>query len=238
MEHMDFGQHTSREFNQDLENIRNMVLEMGGLVEQQVGDAMTALLQSRSELGQQVEDRDVEVNALEVKIDEACTQIIAKRQPAASDLRLVMAVVKTITDLERIGDEAEKIGHLAIKLATETHRPDYYRLLELVGQMAKTILGRALDAFARLDAQAAFDTAKSDRKIDDEFETLSRVLITHMMEDNREIKNVLRVSWCARSLERIGDHSKNICEYVIYLVKGKDVRHTSLKKIRKQFFSD
>ncbi len=238
MEHLDFGQHTSKEYNQDLEGIRNMVLEMGGLVEKQVSDAMIALLESKSELGEIVEQRDVDVNALEVKIDEACTQIIAKRQPAASDLRLVMAVIKTITDLERAGDEAEKIGYLAIKLATDTSRPAYYQDLEQLGQMVKTILSSALDAFARLDAEAAFEIAKSDKKIDAEFEKLSRVLITHMMEDNREIKNVLRVSWIARALERIGDHSKNICEYIIYLVKGKDVRHTSLKKIRKQLFSD
>jgi len=224
--------HISQQFNLELEDIRNKAMVMGGLVEKQVSDGLRALLEPNSELGEEVSTTDYRVNSLEVEIDEECTQILARRQPAASDLRLVVTIIKTVTDLERIGDEAEKIGRFAVSLATAQLRPGYYAELRHLGDHVKSMLHDALDAFARMDVDAAIATAAQDLKIDDEFESLSRLLITHMMEDPREVKNVLKVNWCARSLERIGDHAKNVCEYVIYMVKGKNVRHTSLDQMQ------
>ncbi len=226
--------HISRRFNQELEDVRNQVMKMGGLVEQQLEDGLKALLGSDCELAQKVIDTDVQVNALEVEIDEHCTLILARRQPAASDLRLMVSIIKTITDLERIGDEAEKLGKntLAMSGSGDTAR----QVVELrhLGDHVKTMLNQALDAYVRMDVDSALDIIQQDQLIDDEFDNISRLLITRMMEDPREIKNALRVSWCARALERIGDHTKNICEYIVYLVKGKDVRHTSLNEIKDQ----
>ncbi len=226
-------QHTSQRYNLELENVLNKVMTMGGLVEKQVGDGVRALLEANSELGELVSTADYRVNLLEVEIDEECTQILARRQPAASDLRLVVTIIKTITDLERIGDEAEKIGRFAVSLATAKSLPVYYTDLRHLGDHVTSMLHDALDAFARMDVDAAIATAAKDLQIDKEFESLSRLLITHMMEDPRQVKNVIKVNWCARSLERIGDHAKNVCEYVIYMVKGKNVRHTSLDQMQK-----
>ncbi len=222
---MDIGHHTSHQYNQELENARNQALQMGGLVEEQLGKALRALMENNSQLGEEVAYSDYKVNRLEVQIDEACTQIIARRQPAAGDLRLVMSIVKSVTDLERIGDEAEKIARHAISsegLGTTLHTS-----LRHLGDHVREMLRRTLDAMARMDAEQARVIAESDKQIDAEFDDLSRQLLTRMMEDARNIRDSLNVMWCARSLERIGDHSKNICEYVIYLVEGKDVRHTS-----------
>ena len=226
-------QHISKKFNQELEDVRNQVLKMGGLVEQQVSDGLTALFDANEELGQKVIDRDTEVNAMEVEIDEKCTEILARRQPAASDLRLMVSIIKTITDLERIGDEAEKLGVNALKLSGSSGNHHFIELRNL-GDAVKKMLNRALNAYARMDVDEAIDVIKSDALVNQEFDNISRLLLMKMMEDPREIKNALRVSWCARALERIGDHSQNICEYIVYLVKGKDVRHISLDDIKKQ----
>jgi phosphate transport system protein len=225
-------QHISKKFNKELEGVRNQVLKMGGLVEQQVSDGLTALFDANKELGQKVIDRDSEVNAMEVDIDERCTEILARRQPAASDLRLMVSIIKTITDLERIGDEAEKLGVNALKLASNGGH--HFIELRNLGDTVKKMLNRALNAYARMDVDEAIDIIKSDVVVNREFDNISRLLVMKMMEDPREIKNALRVSWCARALERIGDHSQNICEYIVYLVKGKDVRHISLDDIKKQ----
>ena len=231
MEVEQLGQHISRRFNEDLENVRNSVLNMGGLVEAQLGRALKALADSDSELGLQVARDDYQVNRLEVNIDEECSRILATRAPAAGDLRLIVAIIKTITDLERIGDEAEKIGRLAANLAGLEQPRSSYRELRNLARLVKQMVRDALDAFARLDVEGAFAVVKADDEVDDEYEMLYRQSITFMMEDPREISRVMDVTWAARALERIGDHAKNICEYVIYLVHGKDIRHTDREEI-------
>lgn len=222
--------HISHRFNEELEAVRHQVLVMGGLVEKQVADGLKSLLDLDCNLGKIVASSDFKINAMEVAIDEQCVQILARRQPAAGDLRLVISIIKTITDLERIGDEAEKLGRYAIPLADKGVIPSYFITLRHLGNHVQEMLHNSLNAFAHTDIKEALSTIASDEQVNQEFEAISRQLITIMMEDPREIKNAMRVSWCARALERIGDHSKNICEYVVYLVKGKDVRHTGLNK--------
>jgi len=230
----DIGQHISHQFDEDLESLRSKVLNMGGMVEKQVENALGALTHSDSSLANDVATSDYKINSMEVAIDEECTQIIARRQPAASDLRLVVTMLKTITDLERIGDEAEKIGRHAVKLATVERTPTYFSEMRHLGEQVRKMLHDCLDAFARMDADNALKIAQGDRDINDEYDALMRQLITHMMEDPRAIKRSLRVMWCARALERIGDHAKNICEYVIYTVAGKDIRHTSFDQVKNE----
>jgi phosphate transport system protein len=203
-------------------------MTMGGLVETQLSKAISAIVGGDSELGLKVASDDYKVNLLEVEIDEACSRILATRAPAAGDLRLIVAIIKTITDLERVGDEAEKIGFLASKLATMDRPPDSYRELKTLGHHVLHMLRGAMNAFARLDVRASYSVVREDELVDEEYEAISRQCITFMMEDPRTIKRSLNVTWVARALERIGDHAKNICEYVIYMVEGKDVRHTDL----------
>lgn len=233
---MELGEHISQRYNEELEDIRSKVLKMGGLVESQTELAIKALLETDPILAKKVANNDEKVNMMEIEIDEECTQVIARRQPTAGDLRLVIAVVKVITDLERIGDEAEKIALYSKKLAKKSNVNNLHDELTHLSDLVFNMLRDSLDAFARLDEEQAIKVLVVDEKVDTEFERLSRLLITFMMEDARNIKSAIRVNWCARSLERIGDHATNICEYVIYLVRGKDVRHKSLEHIRAKYF--
>lgn len=231
MEKGSITEHISQQFNEELEEVHNMVLTMGGLVEKHIEDAIEALVLGDAKLGDDVATADYKVNSLEVAIDEHASHIMARRQPAAGDLRLLITVIKTITDLERIGDEAEKIGRLAAELAGHDRMKGRYGEIRHLGEGVRRMLHDALDAFARMDVDAALEAARMDEKIDTEYESLVRQLITVMMEDPRSIRRVIDVMWCARSLERIGDHAKNICEYVVYMVCGKDVRHTTLEQM-------
>ncbi|SCZ57228.1 phosphate signaling complex protein PhoU [Thiohalomonas denitrificans] len=234
MENKSYGQHISQQYNEELEDVRNRVLAMGGLVEQQLADAVTALVDGDVELGEQVITLDYQVNAFEVSIDEECSRILARRQPAASDLRLVVAVIKTITDLERIGDQAERVGRMSLRLAQGDAGRAHYSEIKHLGDHVRQMLHDALDALARMDPEAAVKVAREDIKVDKEYESLMRQLITYMMEDPRTITRVLDIMWSARALERVGDHARNICEYIIYLVMGKDVRHTSLERMEQE----
>jgi phosphate transport system protein len=233
MDVTELGPHISRRFNEDLEGVRTRVLQMGGFVEQQLQKAISALVDGDSELGEEVARGDHAVNNMEVAIDEECSRILATRAPAASDLRLIVAIIKTITDLERIGDEAEKIGYIASRLATMERPADRYREIKHLGRLVQQMVRAALDAFARLDAETALRICRDDRVVDDEFESIQRQCITFMMEDPRTIRRALEVMWVARSLERIGDHAKNLSEYVVYMVHGKDIRHTSLDDVER-----
>ena len=226
--------HISQQFNSELEEIRSHVLAMGGLVEEQIRNATQALVSGDVPLAESVINRDIEVNKAEVSIDEECTHIIARRQPAATDLRLVIAVIKTITDLERIGDQAERVARMGTRLA-EVERPknNYLELQNMGEHVAKMVHG-ALDAFARSDVEAAIKVSKEDEQVDQEYDGLMRQCLTFMMEDPRKISQMLDIMWAARAIERIGDHAKNICEYVIYLVKGKDVRHITIEQIENE----
>lgn len=230
MEH-NIDKHISGQFNEELENVRNHVLSMGGLVEEQLNLALKAVSEADAELALKVKENDYRVNAMEVNIDEECTQILAKRQPAASDLRLVVAVAKTIADLERIGDEAERIAKVALDSFSK-EKPDLLSNIELMGGLVAKMLHEVLDAFARMDAQSAFEVHKSDAKVDREYEGLMRQIMTYMMEDPRSIPKIMDLVWSVRSLERIGDRCKNIAEYIIYFVKGKDIRHTSYETMK------
>ncbi len=234
METADLSHHISRRFNEDLESVRTKVLAMGGFVEAQLAKAITSLIEGDSSLGESVALDDLKVNGMEVTIDEECSRILATRAPAAGDLRVIVAIIKTITDLERIGDEGEKIGLIASRLATMERPENKYREIKHLGRIVSEMVHGALDAFARMDSEGALRVAKQDRVVDEEYESIHRQCITFMMEDPRTIRRALDVMWVVRALERIGDHAKNICEYVIYMVHGKDVRHTNLEDVERE----
>ena len=227
--------HISKKFDAELEGVRSRVLQMGGLVEQQINRAMEALANGDIALADQVIIDDHRVNALEVGIDDDCTHIIARRQPTAGDLRMIMAVVKTITDLERIGDEAQKIARMA-KLVHAREHGTSPRFSEVVyaSSVALEMLKTALDAFARLDVAAAAKVVKQDQIVDEQFRGIMRQLVTFMMEDPRTISACIDVLFIAKAIERIGDHAKNMSEYVVYLVKGKDVRHITAEEFERE----
>ncbi len=222
--------HISAQFNAELEEIRSHLLAMGGLVEKQVNDAVSALVNADSGLAAQVRAVDGQINQMERDIDEECVRILARRQPAASDLRLIISISKSVIDLERIGDEATKIAKRAIELCESGEAPKGYVEIRHIGEQVRKMVQEALDAFARYDADLALSVAQYDKQVDREYKSALRELVTYMMEDPRSISRVLSVIWALRSLERIGDHARNIAELVIYLVRGTDVRHTGLAK--------
>jgi len=225
--------HISQQFEDELQNIKTQFLAMGGQVEQQLSDALIAFKKSDLELARSVLDADKKANDFEIEIDEQCVQIIALRQPTASDLRLVTTILKAITDLERVGDEATNIASRAISSAKKDFSKKQVQLLKQIGTHVRGLLHEALDAFARMEPEVALKVAQEASEINDEYEGLTRQLMTYMMEDPRTISVSLDILWAARSLERVADHARNLCEYVVYSVKGKDVRHTSFKKMEK-----
>ncbi len=227
-------QHILKKFDTDLEDLRSRVLAMGGLVEQQFLRAMDGLESGDMGALEQIITNDHLVNRHEVELDEACTQIIARLQPTAVDLRMVMTVVKIITDLERIGDEAKKIAKMARDLHTGDLRSVPRIDLRPAANIAVAMLRKSLDAFARVDENVSTEVARQDREVDASFKAAMRQLITFMMEDPRTISSSLDLLFIARAIERIGDHSKNIAEYVVYMVKGRDVRHIGLEAMEKE----
>jgi phosphate transport system protein len=230
----DYQQHISGKFNEELESLRNHMLEMGGKVERQLSAALDALVQRDSGEAELVVDRDSEVNAMEMAIDDECASILARRQPTASDLRLVVAIIKVNTDLERIGDEAAKVAKQAVRLSEEGASPSSFIEVRHIGNRVASMLHDSLDAFARLDVDLAVEVVKGDTEVDKEYGSAMRSLVTFMMEDPRDIGVILNEMWALRSLERIGDHACNIGEHVVYLVRGLDVRHGSLEDLDKK----
>jgi phosphate transport system protein len=221
------SEHSSRQYDADLENIRSRVLQMGGLAEQQVSRVLSALQENAPAELDAIAQADHAINTLEIALDASCVEVIARRQPAANDLRMILAVVKVITDLERIGDEASKIARTGKDLLERTGGavpclPD----LRIMAEKALVMLRSALDAYARLDTRASGMVIGQDDEIDERFRAIQRLLLTHMLEDARSISAALDVTFMAKSLERIGDHAKNIAEYVVYMVKGTDIRHS------------
>lgn len=225
--------HLSKQFDLELETIRSHILEMGGIVEQQLQDALNAFASGDQEIMQAVIEGDQRVNAFEIRIDAECTQIIAKRQPTARDLRLILAISRVVTDLERLGDKAAKIAKMSAKLYdNKAHIP---RLADIrqCGQLALGMLRRALDSLARMDPDVAQALIKEDKAIDDAFNGILRQLITYMMEDPRTITEALDLIWISKAIERVGDHATNIAENVVYIVSGNDIRHASPHKSSK-----
>ncbi|MBI1891820.1 MAG: phosphate signaling complex protein PhoU [Burkholderiales bacterium] len=221
------NEHSSKQYDMDLEEIRSKVLLMGGMVENQFHEAMAAFRSGNVELAQQIIKGDENVNRLEVTLDDACSHLIVRRQPAANDLRTVMATIKIITDLERIGDEATKIARTAADVGDRSMGlVNQYETVRAISLNAAELLHQALDAFARLDARQAMRLIAQDAVIDHEFKAIMRSLITFMMEDPRTISAALETMWVAKAIERIGDHAKNIAEYIVFIVEGKDIRHT------------
>ncbi|WP_340610111.1 phosphate signaling complex protein PhoU [Xenorhabdus bharatensis] len=230
MDNLNFGRHISGQFNAELEHIRTELMAMGGLVEEQLSKAILAMHNQDRELAQQVIEDDQKVNMMEVAIDEACVRIIAKRQPAASDLRLIMVISKTIAELERIGDGANKICQTALERFSQQHQPLLVSL-EALGWHTIRMLHDVLDAFARMDLAEAIRIYREDKKVDQEYEGIVRQLMTYMMEDPRTIPSIMTALFCARSIERIGDRCQNICEFIFYYVKGQDFRHIGGDKL-------
>lgn len=228
----DFTRHISSEFNDELEELCSDLLKMGGLAERQVQLALQAQEQFDSELVKQIKETEKSVNAWEIRIDELVAEIIARRQPTASDLRLVLAVSKIVRDLERAGDEANKVAYMA-QQAAESPRFSTVGAIEVraIGERVAGMLSDALTAFARLDVDMALQVARNDKDVDAIYQSALRSLATFMIEDPREIGNVLNVMWVLRALERIGDHATNVAEHIVYLVKGTDIRHRTVTDV-------
>jgi len=228
------GGHISRQFDLELDEIRSRVLKMGGLVEAQLDKTLEALRDGDSEAITDVEKLDRKVNALEMQIDEECTQILAKRQPAAGDLRMIIATTKSVRDLERIGDEAERVANMVQHALDNDASVKAFKGLLSLGEHVKELLHETLNTYARMQTRSAVINMRKDQAIDDEYARVLVRLVNYMKKDPDNISDALDVMWAARSLERIGDHCINICENVIYLVEGEDVRHKAIDKVSEQ----
>ncbi|NYS61107.1 phosphate signaling complex protein PhoU [Vreelandella salicampi] len=228
------SQHISRQFNQELEELKTHLMAMGGLVEKQVNDAVISLLEGDTKLAIKVRDSDREVNDLQLQIDDECTRVLARRQPAASDLRLVVAVIRASSDLERIGDEASKIARNAITLSESGAAVRGLVEVRHISEHVRKMLRDALTSFARFDTNLAIEVVREDELVDDEYSSAMRSLVTFMAEDARSISPVLSVMWVLRALERVGDHADNLAEHVVYLVKGLDIRHQNHETLDQQ----
>ena len=230
------SEHLSTQFDTELDQIRAYLTRMGGLVEEQVRAAITVFSTADRDLIEEVILRDARVDEYEVGIDEACTKLVARRQPTAVDLRMVMGVGKTVTDLERIGDEAKKIAKATRKILDQNMVATASQAVEVrtMGEQVAAMLHDVLDAFVRNDAEAAARVVRRDKEIDQHFRAILRQLVTYMMEDPRTISTALDVIFIAKSVERIGDHCKNIAEDVIYIVRGRDVRHIGLDALERE----
>ncbi|MBU0593657.1 MAG: phosphate signaling complex protein PhoU [Pseudomonadota bacterium] len=228
-------EHIFKQFDAELEQVRSRILKMGGLVEEQITKAIKALTDGDLVLADEVIANDIHINDLEIQIDEECTKIIALRQPTAGDLRMIMTVEKTITDLERIGDKAEKIARMAKKIygADRLSTPRFTEIKHM-SDMVLEMLRASLDAFARLDVSAATQLKRQDIQVDEEFDAVLRHLITFMMEDPRMISTSIDILFAAKAVERIGDHAKNIAGYVVYMAQGKVVRHASMEEMERK----
>ncbi|NOS89203.1 MAG: phosphate signaling complex protein PhoU [Methylococcaceae bacterium] len=233
MDNSKIGHHISEQFNRELEDIRNKVLTMGGLVEQQIELAIEAYTTGNMEMAELVIKQDNQVDTLEMEIDMECTQIIALRQPTAFDLRLLITVIKIIHEIERVGDKAERIAEMAIQLSGSESKLPHHEL-EHMADLVKDMLHDALDAFARMSVEEVPAITALDENVDREYDNILRQLITRMMEDPRNITRTLDVIWTVRALERIGDHACYICEHLVYMVKGEDVRHLSQSELEKK----
>jgi phosphate transport system protein len=229
----EFTSHFSSQFNQELDNLRSRVLAMGGVVEKQIGDAVTALATGNENMARSVIGGDLHVNQLEIYLDEECRRILARRQPAAGDLRLVFAVIKAVTDIERIGDSAKSVARMAIKLI-EAKPSGTVPSLQHLGELVREMVHNAIGAFAGMDVNVALEVERADIAADEEYRSVMRTLTARMTEDPKAIDWALNLILAARALERAGDHAKNISEYLIYLVQGKDVRHVSMEDRERQ----
>ncbi|GAA5315238.1 MAG: phosphate signaling complex protein PhoU [Candidatus Pelagadaptatus aseana] len=238
MDKLNLNQHISKQFNADLEELKTDLLEMGGLVEQQTVDAVAAIINADSQLAEKVITHEEDVDRMEMDMDEKCIRVLARRQPAASDLRMVMMVTKITRDLERMGDEAHKVAVMSIQLAENGKAPLGYVELRHIGKIVHKMVIKAMDAFAHFDVELALDVARKDKKVDQEYKSAMRELATYMMEDPRSISRCMNIIWALRSLERIGDHARNIAEHVVFLVKGMDVRHIEVKEMEKRIRAD
>lgn len=219
----------SNQLIKDLEKIKNYAIKMGSLVENNVEKSIESFLKRDQELAEKISKSDDAVNKMEIKIDKECNKIIAIRQPTAGDLRFILSIIKIVNDLERIGDGTKKISHYAESLASKKNKNELYLEIEPLSEKVISMFRKTMDAFVRMDFNKAIEIFELDTKINKEFDRVSRLLVSHMIENPKNIKIMLRVNTCARTLERIGDHSKNICESIIYSVKGKDIRHKRYK---------
>jgi len=233
MDNSKLGQHISEQFNEELEDIRNKVLNMGGLVERQIELAVEAFSTGNLEMAERVIRQHNQVNALEMAIDHECTEILALRQPTAFDLRLLITVLKIIHEIERIGHKAERVAEMAIQLAGVDSKFPHYEL-EHMAELVKEMLHDALDAFARINIEEMSAIFEREDNVDREYDNILRQLITRMMEDPRNITRTLDVLWTVRALERIGDHACYICEHLIFMIKGEEVHHLSQPKLVKK----